>query len=69
MAKRLADILAEQFDTGAPDAAKPKFYVRKIDKKFYCRFVYNSGKKNYVRKGGKYTDKGEAENAAKVSAL
>ena len=69
MAKRLADIIAEAYDTGGPDAKKQKWYVRKIDRKFYRRFVWNSGTKSYKRRGGNYTDKREAENAAKVSAL
>lgn len=69
MAKRLAEILSERFDTGGPDAKRDKWYIRKIDKKFYGRFKWHSGKQSFVRAGGKYTDKREAENAAKVSAL
>jgi len=69
VAKRLAEILAEAFDTGGPDANRKKWYIRKIDRKFYGRFVWNSGRKSFKRKGGKYSDKREAENAAKVSAL
>ena len=69
MAKRLSEILSEKFDTGGPDAGKQKWYIRKIDRKFYGRFVWNSGKQNYTRKGGKYTDRREAEKAAKISAL
>lgn len=68
MAKRLADILSESFDTGGPGAAKKKWYIRKIDRKFYGRFRWHSGKQSFVRKGGKYTDKREAENAAKLSS-
>ena len=69
MAKLLADIIQESFDTGGPDAKKKKWYIRKIDRKFYGRFVWNSGKKSFRRKGGLYTDKREAEKAAKISAL
>jgi hypothetical protein len=69
MAKRLCEILSESFDTGGADAKRKKFYIRKIDRKFYGRFSWNSGKKSFQRKGGKYTDRREAENAAKVSAL
>jgi hypothetical protein len=69
MAKRLAEILSERFDTGGPDAKKQKYYIRKIDRKFYGRFKWNSGSKSFKRAGGRYTDKREAENAAKVSAL
>lgn len=69
MARRLCEILSEKFDTGGKDANKQKFYIRKIDRKFYGRFKWNSGKQSFQRAGGKYTDKREAENAAKVSAL
>jgi hypothetical protein len=69
MAKRLAEILSESFDTGGPDAKKKKWYIRKIDKKFYGRFKYNTGTRTFKRKGGKYVDKREAEKAAKISAL
>lgn len=69
MAKRLCDILAETYDTGGPDAKHQKWYIRKIDRKFFARYQWNSGKKSYKRKGGLYTDKREAENAAKITAL
>lgn len=69
MAKRLADILSESFDTGGPAASKKKYYIRKVDKTFYARFKYNSGTQTFKRAGGKYTDKREAEQAAKISAL
>jgi len=68
MAKRLCEILSESLDTGGPGASKQKWYIRKIDRKFYGRFKWNSGKQSFMRKGGKYTDRREAENAAKVSA-
>lgn len=67
MAKPLSQIIAESFDTGGPDAAKQKWYIRKIDKAFYGRFRWDSGKKNYVRKGALYTDKREAEKGAKIA--
>lgn len=69
MAKRLAEILSEQFDTGGTDAKRAKYYIRKIDRRFYGRFAWNSGKQSFQRKGGKYTDRREAEKAAKISAL
>ncbi len=69
MAKRLAEILSERFDTGGPDASREKYYIRKIDRKYYGRFAWNSGKQSFQRKGGKYTDKREAEKAAKITAL
>lgn len=69
MAKRLAEILSERFDTGGPDAKKKKWYIRKIDRKFYGRFRWHSGKQSFVRKGGKYADKREAEKAAKLSDI
>lgn len=69
MPKRLAEILSESFDTGGPAASKKKYYIRKIDKKFYGRFKYNTGTQTFKRAGGKYTDKREAEKAAKISAL
>lgn len=69
MAKKLSEILSERFDTGGPDAKKQKWYVRKIDRKFFGRFAWNSGKKSFTRKGGKYTDRREAESAAKITAL
>lgn len=69
MAKKLAEILSESFDTGGPAASKKKWYIRKIDKKFYGRFKYNTGTQTFKRRGGKYADKREAEKAAKISAL
>ncbi len=68
MAKRLAEILSEELDTGDPHAKKQKWYIRKIDRKFYGRFRWHSGKKSFVRRGGKYSDKREAEQAAKLTA-
>lgn len=69
MAKRLAEILAEAFDTGGPDANRQKWYIRKIDRKYYGRFRWNSGKQSFVRKGSKYVDRREAEKAAKINNL
>jgi hypothetical protein len=69
LAKSLAEILSEEFDTGGSDHKRRKWYIRKIDRKFYGRFSWHSGKKSFVRKGGKYSDKREAEQAAKISAL
>lgn len=69
MAKKLAEILSEEFDTGGEDRKRKKFYIRKINKKFYGRFKWNSGRKSFVRSGGKYADKNAAIQAAKVSAL
>jgi hypothetical protein len=69
MARKLSEILSETFDTGGENTNRKKWYIRKIDRRFYGRFVWNSGTQNYSRKGGKYTDRQEAENAAKVSAL
>jgi len=66
MAKPLSQIIAESFDTGGPDAGKQKWYIRKIDKSFYGRFKWHSGKRTFVRKGALYTDKREAEKAAKI---
>lgn len=67
MAKRLAEILCEELDTGGPRAGKQKWYIRKIDRKSYGRFHWNSGKQSFVRRGGTYHDKREAEQAAKLS--
>jgi hypothetical protein len=69
MAKRLADILSETFDTGDPRAKHAKYYIRKINKKYYGRFKWNSGQQAFKRAGGKYADKTSAMQAAKISAL
>lgn len=69
MAKPLSHILAEVFDTGDPRAEHKKFYVRRINKKYYGRFKWNSGKRAFTRVGGKYSDREAAIAAAKVSAL
>lgn len=67
--KPLSHILSETFDTGDPRAAHKKFYVRKVNKSFYGRFKWNSGRNSFVRVGGKYADRDAAIQAAKVSAL
>lgn len=69
MAKPLSLILSEAFDTGDPRAGHAKFYVRRINKKYYGRFKWHSGKQAFVRAGGKYPDRESAISAAKVSAL
>jgi hypothetical protein len=69
VAKPLSHILAETFDTGDPRAKRKKFYVRKINKKYYGRFRWNSGTQSFMRKGGKYPDRQAAIQAAKISAL
>jgi hypothetical protein len=50
-------------------AQSTKFFIRKVDRKFYGRFKWNSGTKSFKRAGGKYADKHAAIQAAKVSAL
>lgn len=67
--KTLSTILSESFDTGDPRAGHSKWYVRKINKEYYGRFKWHSGKQSFVRVGGKYADKNAAVQAAKVSAL
>lgn len=69
MAKPLSHILAETFDTGDDRAKHAKYYVRKINKQYFGRFRWNSGKNAFMRVGGKYHDRVSAVNAAKVSAL
>lgn len=69
MARRLAEILSEAFDTGGPDNKRQKWYIRKIDRKFYARFRWHSGKQSFTRRGGLYTDRDEAIKAAKITAL
>lgn len=69
MARSLFDILKEAFDTGGPDASKPKWFVRKIGKNTFGRYRWSTTKKEYVRKGAKYNDRTEAEYAAKITAL
>jgi hypothetical protein len=67
--KTLSLILAEAFDTGDPRAGHAKWYVRRINKQYYGRFRWNSGKSSFIRVGGKYGDRNAAVNAAKVSDL
>jgi hypothetical protein len=69
MAKPLSQILSETFDTGDPRANHAKWYVRRVNKEYYGRFKWNSGKNAFIRVGGKYQDKDAAVQAAKVSAL
>lgn len=69
MAKPLSQILAETFDTGDPRAGHSKWYVRRINKEYFGRFRWNSGRNAFERVGGKYGDRQSAIDAAKVSAL
>jgi hypothetical protein len=69
LSKPLSHILAESFDTGDPRAGKSKWYVRRINKKFFARFKWNTSKNTFTRVGGTYSDKNAAIQAAKVSAL